>query len=95
MIERNPDDEPDEEMVTVGDTRCISNLSAYHTRECKHYPETPTEVPLTVAESWGLERCSTCAGKVFGVAEDRQGDDRDYNELVAKLREEMDVETQA
>jgi hypothetical protein len=94
MRERNPDDEPDEEMVYVGDTQQISNLSAFHTRECKHFPETDTEVPRTVAESWGLELCDTCAGKVFGVAEDRQGEERDYNELVDKLRDQMGVEVQ-
>lgn len=87
-------DEPNEEMVRVGDSSKPWKLRAYHTRKCKHYPEGGDDVPLTVAEDWGLTLCDSCDGKVYGVADERQGD-RDYNQIVETLREEMGVEKQA
>lgn len=94
MKEPNPTDEPDEKMVRVADVEYMAIVDRFHTKECKHYPENGRDEPRTVVEDHGAEQCSACAGEITGVAEDRQAD-RDYNELVEKLREEMDVEVQA
>lgn len=70
------------------------SLKTYHTdRDCRVAPDLQNQRPIDVDEikRRGISKCSVCAGE-DATASGRS--DRDYDELVKKLREEMNVQVQ-
>lgn len=89
-----PDDSTDStDTVTIGTSARGRSPDVFHPRpeKCTHLPDRTREIDRAKAEGWGLRACGFCAAG--GGAAGDGSSNRDYDQLVADLQQEMGIET--